>query len=280
MAIEEPQEDTATGGVHLRNAFHQSVDEGQARLRRSWIDLLATGTVGGMDVSMGVLALLLIQEATGSRILGALGFIIGFLALALGRSELFTENFLVPIAAMAGGKGTLHQLLRLWGGTLVMNLAGGGMFAALIVIGFPELHGTANELAADYAEATTGEAVALGLLAGITITVMTWSQRGAKTDVGRLIAVSMAAFLLAAGHLHHVVVLSVEMFVALLTGAAPFGIGDWARVAGLAVVTNIVGGLLLVTVFRLAQVGRKEIDAERSRPEGEEGRRQRDEDEP
>lgn len=270
MAEEQQQNEAPTGGVHLRNAFHQSVDEGRARLRRGWLDLVATGTVGGMDVSLGVLALLLIEEATGSAMLGALGFTIGFLALALGRSELFTENFLVPIAALAAEKGTVAQLLRLWGGTLVTNLIGGLLFAVLIVVGFPRLHQTANALAARYVEAGRWEAVALGLLAGMTITFMTWSQQGARSDIGRLVAVVMAAFVLAAGHLHHVIVLSVGMFVALLTGDAVFGIDEWAGVAGLAVVTNMVGGLVLVTIFRLAQVGRREIEAERLRPESDE----------
>ncbi len=252
--------------VHLRSTFRRSVDEGVARLSRSWPDLLATGTVGGMDVSLGILALLLIEEATGSTLLGALGFTIGFIALTLGRSELFTENFLVPVAAIAAGKSSLRALFRLWAGTAVLNLVGGWVFVWLVMLGLPKLEATAIDVAAVYPSEGLVELAALGVLAGATITFMTWMEHGARSEFGKIIAVSAAAFLLAAGPLNHVIVVSLEMFAAIHTGHAPFGYAEWARVAGIATVTNMVGGLLLVTVLRLVQVGGREIEDEKRQP--------------
>jgi formate/nitrite transporter FocA (FNT family) len=84
-----PQEDT-------ERTFDRLVDEGTQRLGRSWSGLLATGFLGGLDVGIGVLALLLIEEATHSVLLGGLGLSLGFIALALARSALFTEDFLFP----------------------------------------------------------------------------------------------------------------------------------------------------------------------------------------
>src|SRR3954467_5804785 len=83
----------------LQQTFDRAVEEGEYRINRGWQSLLATGAVGGLDVAMGVLALLLVKHETGSDILAALAFPIGFIALTLANSELFTENFLVPIAA-------------------------------------------------------------------------------------------------------------------------------------------------------------------------------------
>src|SRR4051794_34074872 len=83
----------------LRHAFERTVDEGEMRLTRTWPGLLATGTVGGFDVSAGVFALLIVEHETHNTLLAALAFGIGFIALTLANSELFTENFLVPIAA-------------------------------------------------------------------------------------------------------------------------------------------------------------------------------------
>ena len=257
-----PRED-----VHLRTAFHHSVDEGIARLHRSWPGLLATGFVGGLDVSLGVLAMLIVIHATGSTILGSLAFSIGFIALMLGRSELFTENFLVPVVAVATGKATTMRVVRLWAGTLLMNLAGGWLFAWLIVLGFPQLAGTAVEMATIFADFTFVQAIALGLIGGAAITLMTWMENGAEEGITRLAAVISMAFLLAAGHLNHVIVVSIEMFIALHTGEAPFGYGAWARIAGIATVTNMVGGLVLVTVLRLLQLGMKPIEEERLRPD-------------
>src|SRR5579884_1499364 len=88
-----PQQDT-------ERTFDRLVDEGTQRLGRSWSGLLATGFLGGLDVGVGVLALLLLEEATHSALLGGLGLSLGFVALTLARSELFTEDFLVPVAAV------------------------------------------------------------------------------------------------------------------------------------------------------------------------------------
>jgi formate-nitrite transporter family protein len=72
-----PQQDT-------EQTFDRLVDEGRQRLGRSWSGLLATGFLGGLDVGVGVLTLLLIEQATHSVLLGGLGLSIGFIALAPG----------------------------------------------------------------------------------------------------------------------------------------------------------------------------------------------------
>src|SRR5918998_5385637 len=79
--------------------FDRLVDEGQQRLDRSWPGLISAGLLGGLDIGVGVLALLLVEHAMGSKLLGGLAFSIVFIALTLARSELFTEGFLVPVAA-------------------------------------------------------------------------------------------------------------------------------------------------------------------------------------
>ena len=115
----------------LEEAFHRSVVEGDARLSRTWPSLLATGAVGGIDVSIGILGLLVVEHETGSRLLGALAFGIGFIALTLANSELFTENFLVPVTSVAARRASPIAVLRLWLGTLVANLLGGWTMALL-----------------------------------------------------------------------------------------------------------------------------------------------------
>src|SRR5690242_4687737 len=79
----------------LADTLARSVDEGERRLARSWPSLLATGIVGGIDVGVGLLAMLVVRHETGSQLLGALAFGIGFIALVLAGSELFTENFMI-----------------------------------------------------------------------------------------------------------------------------------------------------------------------------------------
>jgi formate-nitrite transporter family protein len=247
----------------LAQIFDRTVEEGSRRLERTWPGLLATGTVGGIDVSIGIFALLLVEHDTGNKLLSGLAFGIGFIALTLANSELFTENFLVPIAAVAAKRGSVRSLVRLWAGTLVMNLVGGWVIMGLVILGMPELRGTAIHVAEVYPGYGIGaRSLALSLLGGASITLMTWMERSTMSVTGKLVAAVSVAFLLAAASLDHTIVVSLEMFAALHAGA-PFGYAEWARVAAWAAVGNLVGGVALVTMLRLVQVGRDTLNEER-----------------
>jgi formate/nitrite transporter FocA (FNT family) len=80
-----------------------------------------------------------------------------------------------------------------------------------------------------------------------------------------VVAAVAAGFVLAAVPLNHVIVNSLEMFAALHTGAA-FGYLDYLRLAGWWALGNMIGGLLLVTLVRLVQVGRGPIEQARRTP--------------
>jgi formate/nitrite transporter FocA (FNT family) len=243
----------------VTEAFDRSVEEGTSRLERPLPGLLATGVVGGLDVSVGVFAMYLVKAETGSVLLGALAFGIGFLALTLANSELFTENFLVPITAVVAERAPWWSVLRLWAGTGVMNLVGGWVAMGLVMMAFPLLRPTAIEIGTH--PATLGinrMSFASAILAGAAITLMTWMERGTESVPAKLISSWSIAFVLAAAPLHHAIVISVECFAALQAGA-PFGYADWLGALGWAALGNVIGGVLLVTALRLVQVGKKEI---------------------
>ncbi len=243
--------------------FDRLVDEGEQRLGRSWSGLISTGLLGGLDVGVGVLALLLVEAATGSVLLGGLAFSIGFIALTLARSELFTEDFLVPVAAVVAKVSPPLSLLRLWAVTIVTNLVGGWVITYIIVGGFPQLHAQAVESARFYIElGTSWRAFALALLGGFLITLMTHMQHATESDGVKLVPATVMGFLLAAGQVNHAIVASLLCFAALHVGA-PFGYADWLGLLALAALGNMIGGLGLVTVLRLLQVPHK-IAAQRS----------------
>lgn len=211
----------------VRDAFQRSVDEGQDRLERSTSSLIATGIVGGFDVSVGVFAFLLVKEHTGDDLLAALAFGIGFLALTLAASELFTENFLVPITAVVARKAPWWTVVRLWIGTAVFNLVGGWIAMGLVVLAFPELHATALELGGHAMGLGIGRvAFASAVIAGAVITLMTWMERATPSVGAKLVAAWAIAFVLAGAPLQHAIVISVEAFAALHVGA-PFGYLHW-----------------------------------------------------
>ncbi|MEA2509652.1 MAG: formate-nitrite transporter family protein [Actinomycetota bacterium] len=237
-----------------KETFQAAVAEGQRRLERKTPELLATGAVGGLDVGTGVLALLVVKQATGNSLLAALAFSIGFIALTLAGSELFTENFLVPVAALAARKTKLQSIGRLWGGTLVSNLIGGWVLMGIVMIAFPKLHPVAVEIGSSYTKLGIGWVSFAGaLLGGVVITLMTWMEQGTDSVPARLLCAIIAAFILAAAPLNHVIVVSLEMFAALQAGAH-FGYLDWLGMSAWFGLGNIIGGVGLVTVLRLIQV--------------------------
>jgi formate/nitrite transporter FocA (FNT family) len=253
----------------ITDAFQRSVDEGLHRLERSTSSLVATGLVGGLDVSVGVFALLLVKEHTGNELLGAIAFGIGFLALTLAGSELFTENFLVPVTAVVAKKAPWWSVLRLWAGTAVFNLLGAWVAMGLVIVAFPELHATALEVGSHPMGLGFGKvAFASAVIGGAVITLMTWMERSTESVGAKLVAAWAIAFVLAAAPLQHAIVISVEAFAALHVGA-PFGYLHWLQALGFAALGNAVGGIGLVTALRLLQVEKEEIVHEQERPKDE-----------
>lgn len=250
----------------IGSTFQQSVEQGTYRLHRSRMGLFATGAVGGIDVSVGVFLSLLLLSRTENEVLAALGFSFGFIALTLASSELFTENFLVPIAAVIAKKARVYDLARLWAGTAVTNLVGGVAFMTIVMLTFPDLADAALEKGSNYTDpGVSWKSFGSAVLAGVVITLMTWMQLGAKSTGGRIVAAVGAAFLLAYATLGHVIVASMDLYAGILAGAEDYGIRDWIPLFFLWAFGNAVGGIGLVTVLRIMQVGPRRIRAERER---------------
>ncbi|MGN6131752.1 MAG: formate/nitrite transporter family protein [Nocardioidaceae bacterium] len=254
---EGPMED------ELEHAFDRLVIEGTQRLSRPWREVLATGFLAGTEVAVGVMAYVAVEQQTGSKLVAGMAFSVGFLALLLGRSELFTEGFLVPVVTVAAKRASVRHLAKLWVGTLVANLVGGWAIMWLVVLGFPSLRAQLVELATPFATAPFGaRSVALAVLAGGVITLMTRMQHGTDDMAGKMAAAVAGGFLLAGLGLFHSILESLLIFGALHTGDAPFGYLDWLRWFGYTIAGNMVGGLGLVTLLRLVR-SKDRLQAER-----------------
>lgn len=170
--------------TELEETYDRLISEGHERLDRPLLPLISTGFLGGIDVGVGVLAYLVVDAETGNHLLASLAFTIGFVALLLANSELFTENFLVPVISVVAKVGTLSQLLRLWIVTLVANLVGGFVMAAMIVIALPSVHEVAVRSGSHFAHlGVSWRSFFLAVLAGAVITLMTRMQN-ANENVG------------------------------------------------------------------------------------------------
>jgi formate/nitrite transporter FocA (FNT family) len=102
--------------------------------------------------------------------------------------------------------------------------------------------------------------VALAVLGGSTITLMSRMQQGTENDVARIVATVIGGFLLAGLQLFHSILDSLLIFAAIHSGA-DITYGQWLGWFGYTLLFNMVGGLLLVTLLRLVRT--KELLRER-----------------
>ena len=247
----------------LDESFQNTVTEGAERLHRTFRAVLVTGFFGGLEVGLGVMAYLAVLHETDNHLLAGVAFSAGLIALFLAHSELFTENFLMPVAAVAAKEGSVRQLARLWGGTLVANLAGGWVFMWIVMQAFPQWEKTIEESARHFTDAPFSlQSVALAVLGGSTITLMSRMQQGTTSDPAKIVATVIGGFLLAGLQLFHSILDSLLVFGAIQSGA---GISylQWLGWFGYTLLFNMVGGLVLVTALRLLRT--KELLAERRR---------------
>ena len=244
--------------------WEDGLDEGERRLKRGTGALAAAGFAGGVDVFFSVVVLAVttaglhaVMPESTAHVLGSLTFGIGFAFITLGRAELFTENFLIPVGAVYAGRARVTGLLRAWVVTLLANFVGLALFAAIFAASGvldPETLKSAGTMADSLGERTVLPALLSAVAAGTIMTLFTWVVAAAESATSRLLASLLVGFLLAAPTLNHAVVGFGEQIFGLFAGTATTGYGDLARTVSLAVVGNLVGGVVLVFGTRLAQV--------------------------
>jgi formate-nitrite transporter family protein len=234
--------------------------EGRRRLSRPVVELAATGLVGGFDVSFGIVAYGLVAAAIGGergRVGGAIAFGIGFVFVVVGRSELFTENFLIPIAGLSQrDRGSWLKLGELWTVALVLNLAGGLLLAVVLTSEGVLRHGTDRPLLALATHITgysTTAAFLSAVIAGALMTLMTWFVEGAADSMGvRIVMAWIVGALISLGTFNHAVVSTLELIFGMRYGG-DITFGQLFGNLGLSVAGNMLGGLALVTFVRMVQ---------------------------
>jgi formate/nitrite transporter FocA (FNT family) len=243
--------------------YERTKEEGRRRLSRPLLELGATAVVGGFDVAVGLAIFFLAAASLATRLgvnathlVGAIGFGIGFVFIVVGRSELFTENFLVPITGLTRDRASWLKLAELWVVSLVLNLAGGALLAIVLTshgVLRPGSREAAVRLADNLASYSPGTAFLSGLVAGALMTVLTWFVEGAAGSMGvRIVMAWIVGFVLVLGSFNHAIVGTIELFYGIRSGAH-IGYDQLFSNLGISIASNLVGGLALVTFARTAQ---------------------------
>jgi formate/nitrite transporter FocA (FNT family) len=243
--------------------FREMRQEGRDRLGRTRLELASSSLVAGFDIVFGVIALASADAAVtphfgtqAGHFAGALAFGIAFIFIAIGRSELFTENFMVPVTGLEEGIASKLKLAQLWIVSPVFNIVGGSILILIVTT-----HGVLptgagkglQSIAIRFDHYSVATAFASAIAGGALITLMTWLIEGSRTPGGRVLVAWIAGVLLTLGSFDHVIVVTLEMIFGIRFGAAGVGWLDVAQNFGIAVAGNMLGGLAFVTLTRTSQ---------------------------
>ena len=241
--------------------IHEAIrSEGESELRRPISALIWSGMAAGLSIGFSLIASGLIRahlaDTSWRPLVSSFGYSVGFLAVILGRQQLYTENTLTVMLPLLTIRDlpTLMQVIRLWVVVLLANLAGACLFAWALA-SFDLFGPEATRVFADIA--TTAVSVgwtmllARGVVAGWLIALMVWMMSGA--DSSRAFIIVVMTYLVALGSLPHGIAGSVDGFFLVARGALSwrYMLSDYLAPV---LIGNTIGGVALVAFFNHAQV--------------------------
>lgn len=254
--------------------YQQVARNAKQELERRSVSLAVSGFTGGTFMGLSALGVGIIAAmlGTGPRafLLSRMLYPLGFIVVMIGRSQLFTENTLYPVALILAERKQLWNTLRLWAIVLPSNLFGALAFASLASLTHalpPRIVEAIAQLGTEAARSSPGTVFWSAVVGGWIIATAAWMISGSHSITGSLALIWMLTFVVGAGNFAHCIASSAELLTAVLTGKL-----SWAGYAGWlgpAVAGNICGGVLMVTLLEYGQAiyGReieREVDARRS----------------
>jgi formate/nitrite transporter FocA (FNT family) len=255
---EQPEEGTrlTAAQIHenvLRPAEHEIRRSATALL----LSALAAGLVIGFSCLGGAFAAHVAPEPY-EHAAAAAAYPLGFIFVIMARSELFTENTLVPVVPLLERRDldTLRLVARIWFLLLAGNLVGTLLFA-LTLAGTEVLRPEyAAELLQISRQATEGgflQTAYAAVFAGWLMALLAWLLASTTSTLAQIVLIWLCTAPISALHFRHSIVGSTEAFYRAALGDAGWGamLGDFVVPA---VLGNAVGGVLLVALLNYGQV--------------------------
>jgi formate/nitrite transporter FocA (FNT family) len=241
--------------------IHEAIrSEGESELRRPISALIWSGMAAGLSIGFSLVASGLIRahlaDTSWRPLVASVGYSVGFLAVILGRQQLYTENTLTVMLPLLTIRdlSTLGQVLRLWVVVLLANLVGACMFAwalASFDLFRPEVTNSFADIATAAVSVGWTTLLARGVVAGWLIALMVWMMPGA--DSSRAFIIVVMTYVVSLGNLPHGIAGSVDGFFLVAQGALTWRhmLGDYLTPV---LIGNTIGGVSLVAFFNHAQV--------------------------
>jgi formate/nitrite transporter FocA (FNT family) len=259
----QPQRNLERPSAH--EIYQQVAKNARQELGRSTVSLLISGFAGGTFMGLSALGnAIVLAMLTGNGTLAPSGTVqivakmfypLGFIVVILGRSQLFTENTLYPVALVLSEKRHFWNTLRLWCAVLPSNVLGAVAVACLAALSSalqPEFVQALARLGLEAIHHPADTIFWSGVIGGWIIALAAWLVSGSHSITGSVMIIWMLTFVVGLGNFAHCIAASGEVFVAILTHQAP-----WSAYAAWflpAVAGNICGGVGMVTLIEYGQV--------------------------
>ncbi|MGA8290683.1 MAG: formate/nitrite transporter family protein [Acidobacteriaceae bacterium] len=239
--------------------YEQVSKNARHELDRPAIALAVSGLAGGITMGLTALSVSIVTASlppsTISSFIAQLVYPLGFIAVIVGRAQLFTENTLYPVALMFAERRHVRTTLRLWSIVLPSNLVGAFLFAVLAVRtgGLrPEYVAAMVKIGQQAADVSWSHVFWSAVIGGWIIALVAWLVSGSHSITGSVAVIWVLAFIVGVGHFAHCIATSGEILAAVLTHAVTAaGYFRWLLVATSG---NILGGVVLVTLLEYGQV--------------------------
>lgn len=252
--------------------FKVAIHRGIHRLNRPGLEMVLAAFIAGMNVTFGAIATAAVaggiissfgeSHTVFAEVIGALVFPIGFVFVVVGRSELFTENFLVPTTAVIANKSRFPSLLKLWLLTLFGNLIGAIMVAKFLSLefydGVPAVHAVQHiQHVAEFLtlERDWDASFFSAVFAGWLITLMTWLLLTTDNTLSKMAIIWCVGFMIMLNKFNHVIVNASEILMSIFAGNPHIGYGVWIQNNFVpTIIGNMIGGLVFVTLLEYIKV--------------------------
>ncbi len=259
---QSPQEQTTTDQSLRRTAreiFQRVEDNAHDEVRRSPHALAFSGFAGGVSMGLTGLgvasALATLPDVPTREFLAYLVYPIGFIAVIIGRAQLFTENTLYPVALILSERRHFVDTLRLWSLVFTFNVLGATAFAALAILTDalpPGIHQQLVQLGIASSQGALSHIFWSGVIGGWIIALVAWLVTASHWTIGQVAVIWLLTFVVGIGHFAHCIASSGEIMSAVFAGQISFAhYLQWLMVA---TAGNIVGGVFIVTLLNFGQV--------------------------
>ena len=239
--------------------FDAAVLNAREEIKRSPRTLAFSATLGGLTMGLTGLGVASARAYLGNspaaQFVSMMLYPVGFIAVIIGRAQLFTENTLYPVVLVLDERKYVFETLRLWLVVFSANVLGAFLFSLLAMrTGAlkPEIADQLIRLGIDSVTGSNAHFFWGGIIGGWLIAMVAWEVTASHWTIGQLVMVWILTFVVGIGRLSHCIAGSGEILAGVVSGQV--AAVEFFRWLLFATCGNIVGGVVIVSVLNYGQV--------------------------